>query len=44
VVACCGFGVVGLTWGPAAARRVVDGILGRPGPPIPAALSARRLG
>jgi len=44
VVACVGFGAQGWSWGPGAVRSVVDGLLGRPTPPLPPTLSARRLG
>ncbi len=42
VVVCGGFGFAGMSWAPACARAVVDGLLGRAADPIPAALRARR--
>lgn len=43
VVACTGFGLAGATYGEAAARAVVAGILGRPHPPLPRCLRASRM-
>ncbi len=42
VVACVGFGVSGLSYGMAAAEAVVDGVLGRIAPSLPAALASAR--
>ncbi len=42
VVVCAGFGIAGLTYGFGAAASVVDGILGRPGFPVPRALQTSR--
>ncbi len=41
-VVCAGFGVAGLTYALPCARTVVDGLLGRPGRPLPAVLRVTR--